>query len=386
MSKAKWILISGGAGFIGRHVTRKLQNEGYLVRWLDCFDPQVHGHWQGDLPPYWQEADDIVVGDVRHLDVWHKALSGIEVVIHLAAQTGTGQSMYQISRYTDVNIQGTSMLWEAIASHVRSVKKVVIASSRAIYGEGQYLCDSGCGQVVPLSRSEPQLSKAMWEPVCPQCHGPIEAEETMEATRPSPASLYACSKLAQEQISLTMGRALRIPVFVLRFQNVYGPGQSLCNPYTGILSVFSNLMRQDLPVNIFEDGNQSRDFVYVHDIAQTCLWAIHSQSLQQVVNVGSGKRITVLNLAKLLKREWGSRSSLAITGHFRVGDIRHNWASTELFQKTYPKWDFLGIDEGVRSFVDWAKRQNVFKDQTSIEIEELRKRKLGSYSVTSAGQ
>jgi len=282
------ILITGGAGFIGRHLTSRLQSAGHRVRWLDNLDPQVHGSEAAGDPDYTSAADEMVRGDVRVREDWQTALEDVDAVIHLAAQTGTAQSMYRVADYTDVNVGGTGLLWDILANDKTRVKKLVVASSRAVYGEGAYRCAARCGLVVPEPRSKSQLESAHWEPRCPICGEEARPVATSEASAPQPASLYASTKLAQETISLTMGRALGISTAVLRLQNVYGPGQSLRNPYTGIISIFSNQMRQNLPVNVYEDGRESRDFVYVGDVADITMHALRVDNSPLLVNVGSG--------------------------------------------------------------------------------------------------
>ncbi len=369
------VLITGGAGFIGRHLTTKLQHVGHWVRWLDNLDPQVHGDALANLASYNQPADELIVGDVRNREDWFRSIDGIDAVVHLAAQTGTGQSMYQVSYYTEVNVGGTAHLWDCLANSRTNVKKVLIASSRSIYGEGSYRCPQ-CGIVVPEPRTHDELQLHNWDLNCPTCHKIIEAIATSETSSPNPASLYACSKLAQEQMSLTMGKALGISTTALRFQNVFGPGQSLRNPYTGIISIFSNQMRQNLPINIYEDGNESRDFVYVDDVANICVNVLSSESPTEVINVGSGQPTKVIDLANLLKHLWNSQSEIKITGDFRVGDIRHNWADLSRLRGKYLNWQPTPLDVGLKHFVDWAAEQPVYPDLSNKASIELKNRNL----------
>lgn len=370
------ILITGGAGFIGRHLTCALQKRGHWVRWLDSLDAQIHGPEAATDPDYCRQADEMILGDVRRRRDWQRALRGVDVIIHLAAQTGTGQSMYRIAYYNDVNVGGTALLWDILANERNSVKRVLIASSRAVYGEGAYRCQGVCGTVVPEPRSKTQLDKKNWEVCCPLCGGLVQPIATSEASIPRPASMYSCTKLAQEQMSLTMGKALCIPTIACRFQNVFGPGQSLRNPYTGIISIFSNQLRQNLPINVYEDGNESRDFVFVEDVAEICAQAMEWDCESAVVNGGSGHQTRMIDLANDLHRLWNSTSKISITGDFRVGDIRHNWADMTQLLRLYPNWHPMNLKQGLKKYVYWAQGQAVYMDQTRRAKEELKKRNL----------
>lgn len=379
------ILVTGGAGFIGRRVTAQLQSDGQWVRWLDNLDPQIHGAGAADDPEYCRAADEMVLGDVRAREDWGQALDGIDAVIHLAAQTGTAQSMYRVAQYTDVNVGGTALLWDILTNERTSVKRVVVASSRAVYGEGAYRCLGVCGLVTPQPRSKSDLQRGEWDLRCPVCGGEAVPAPTPEDITAHPASLYAATKLAQESVSLVMGRALGVSTVVLRLQNVYGPGQSLQNPYTGIISIFSNQMRQNLPVNIYEDGGESRDFVYVDDAARVCVRALAFAATPTVVNVGSGSPTSLNDLARSLRAAWGSDSSMTVSGDFRVGDIRHNWADTSRLMKFMPDWNPISLESGLKKFVDWAKTETEFADRSHIAADELAARDLG-YMRASARQ
>jgi dTDP-L-rhamnose 4-epimerase len=375
MKKQK-ILITGGAGFIGRHLTAHLQKAGHCVRWLDNLDPQVHGPTAIQDPAYCRQADEMLLGDVRVREDWQRALQGMDAVFHLAAQTGTGQSMYQVARYTDVNVGGTALLWDVLANEATEVKKVVVASSRSIYGEGSYACLAHGGSVVPEPRSKAELQQGRWEVTCPSCGRALQPMATPETCSALPASLYACTKLAQEQMSLTMGKSLNILTMALRFQNVYGPGQSMQNPYTGIISIFSNQFRQNLPINIFEDGLESRDFIFVDDVARACAWILELDRPTAIFNVGSGQATKIIDLARILKGCWNSTSRIAISGNYRVGDIRHNWADTSRLQKAWPTWKTTSLNKGLAKYVRWAQTQAIFPDHSDRAMNELKKRNL----------
>ncbi len=378
MKQNKNILISGGAGFIGSALAIYLKSLGCRVTILDNLSPQIHGNRPQNSVLYQSIKGKVnfILGDVTIKKDWGKAIAGQDVIIHLAAETGTGQSMYQISKYVKINVGGTAALWDVLANNKNTVKKVIVASSRAIYGEGLYRCQNSCGLVTAAPRPKAQLQAGQFKPFCPKCEGQILAVATTETATPNPASLYACTKLAQEQMSLTLGKAQGIPVAVLRFQNVYGPGQSLQNPYTGIISIFSNQLRQNLPINIYEDGLESRDFVFVDDIVKICTKAINLKYDSIVLNVGSGKPTTVLKLANTLKQLWKSQSSITVTGAFRVGDIRHNWADLTQLSCLWPQWKGTTLSIGLKRFVNWAKTQPVFVDKTRSAQQELKSRNL----------
>lgn len=370
------VLISGGAGFIGSHLAEFLTSSGHAVTVLDNLHPQIHGQNPEESVLYRKIIDKVrfVRGDVTQKSDWLKVIDGQDIVFHLAAQTGTGQSMYEVSQYTNVNVGGTAALWDILANNRNSVKKVVLSSSRAIYGEGAYRCANNCGIITAAQRTKIQLEQKQWDPVCPVCLSAAKAVATPETLWPDPASLYACSKLAQEQMCISMGKALGISVNIFRFQNVYGPGQSLRNPYTGIISIFSNLMRQNLPIDIFEDGKESRDFVFVEDIVKILQKSMSMTQDNILTNIGTGKPVSVLEMANILKDLWQSRSEITVSGHFRVGDIRHNWADLSRFRKFWPDFAMMELKEGLAKFVAWAKLQPAYEDKTRSAQKELQSR------------
>lgn len=351
------VLVTGGAGFVGTHLARRLLREGCAVAILDNFNSQIHGSNQ-ELPPDLASEVELFRGNVQDDALVSRALRGQDVVVHLAAETGTGQSMYEVRRYEDTNIGGTASLSDTLVNDRKcSASKIVLASSRAVYGEGQYRCAQD-GIVFPGARPASQLRKGVFEPLCPVCETPCQPEATPEEAPLRPLSFYGLTKRVQEDMLLMLHETTDIPVCALRFQNVYGPGQSLSNPYTGILAIFSNLARSRTPIQIFEDGQESRDFVYVEDTVEA-IWRFISgpAELSGVYNVGTGVRTTVMQVAEQISTFFGGKSQIKVTGAFRQGDIRHNFADLTKLKRAIgfaPRYSF---NEGVRKFLAWATEQ-----------------------------
>ena len=348
------ILITGGGGFIGSRLARLLLQQGHSITIVDNFSPQIHGTNQ-ELPSDLKEHVRLVVGDVRDEQVWRGVLPSQDCVVHLAAETGTGQSMYELSRYEQVNIAGTTHLYQLLTAGLApDVQKIVVASSRAIYGEGAYECPEH-GEIYPASRSTADKRLGLFDPVCPACGGPCVSIPTPERAPFQPSSFYGLTKQVQDQQVRMFSEVLGIPSVALRYQNVYGPGQSLKNPYTGILAIFSNLARAKRDINVFEDGEESRDFVYIDDIIQataTCVELPITGAL--ALNVGSGERTSVFQVANLVNDFFGGLSKVNITGAFREGDIRHGMADLTQVSRTIgysPQWKFR---DGIRKFLEWA--------------------------------
>lgn len=350
------VLITGGAGFIGSNLSRSLVRNGHRVTILDNISPQIHQ--QGTASFLVQQLPDeatLVVGDVRNREDWMQVLPGIDVIVHLAAETGTGQSMYQIEHYSDVNIGGTALMLDLLTNTEHTVKKVVVASSRAIYGEGTY-SDADGTIVYPSQRRESDMLNGRFEPLSASGQ-PLKMELTAETARIHPTSVYGITKQVQEQLVLTVCGSLGIAAVAFRYQNVYGPGQSLTNPYTGILSIFSGLLLNGQTVNIFEDGRESRDFVFIEDVVSATVLGIeYNGPINEAFNIGTGIPTTVLQVAETLKQLYGVEADIRITGNFRIGDIRHNAADIAKARRMLgyaPKTDF---PTGVAAFARWVQQ------------------------------
>jgi dTDP-L-rhamnose 4-epimerase len=367
------ILVTGGAGFIGSALSLQLISRGHHVRVLDNLSPQIHGANPESSPLFRSIHDKVefVHGSVTSRADLMKALLGMDTVVHLAAETGTGQSMYAIQHYSNVNIGGTALLLDLIANEPFPIRKIVVASSRAVYGEGKYVCAQH-GNVFPLSRSAEDMENGDFEVHCFACGLPARRIPTDEETPVRPGSMYGITKLTQEQMVLTIGKALGISALALRYQNVYGPGQSLSNPYTGILSIFSSRIRNGGGINIFEDGKESRDFVFIDDVVTATVKGIeHEAPLVDVFNVGSGVATDVVTIANTLVRMLGQTVPVKVSGQFRLGDIRHNVADLTKVQAVLGFKPSISIEEGLRLFVAWVTDEVVLADRYEESLREL---------------
>jgi dTDP-L-rhamnose 4-epimerase len=369
------ILITGGAGFIGSNLATSLVARGHTVTVLDNLSPQIHGEKSRFLAEIGDQFQ-FLRGDVRNRADWVAALEGQDVVVHLAAETGTGQSMYEIERYIDVNVRGTALLLDLLANQTHNVRKLVVASSRSVYGEGRYHCFTH-GTVYPGARLSADMERGDFHAKCPYCQTNVELRATTEDSLINPTSIYGITKHSQEQMILTVGASLSIPAVALRYQNVYGPGQSLANPYTGILSIFSTRIKNGNEIIIFEDGEEGRDFVFIDDVVDATVASIElSDSRQHVVNVGSGVRTSVLDVAHALLSAYGEKTRLRISGNFRLGDIRDNYADITKARQLLafnPKIDF---STGIHRFARWVENQSINVDTYESSISEMRSKGL----------
>ncbi|WP_420223956.1 NAD-dependent epimerase/dehydratase family protein [Pigmentiphaga litoralis] len=373
------VLITGGAGFIGSNLSLHLHSLGHEITVLDSLSPQIHGtNPTADSPLYSAIKDKVrfIKGSVTDVSAWRDALLGQDAIVHLAAETGTGQSMYEIKRYVEVNVGGTACLLDLLTNEPHSVSRVVVASSRSIYGEGKYLTPHG-EVVYPIARTDAAMAGGQFDHIDAATGELLTLVGTDEDSKLHPASIYGITKLNQEQMVLTVCASLGIAGTALRYQNVYGPGQSLSNPYTGILSIFSTRIKNRNPISIFEDGLESRDFVFISDVVQaTTLALLREGNESKVFGIGSGKPTTVLEVANALVHAYGIDVPVNTTGAYRLGDIRHNFADltrakTELSFE--PKVSFA---EGIAAFTHWVNSQSVQEDRYEESIREMKNKGL----------
>lgn len=370
------VLVTGGMGFIGRAVVRQLlKRDVAQVAIVDDLIPKIHGP---DARPY-DFGDDRVLflkGDVRDRKCIEGPLLAGDAVIHLAAETGTGQSMYEIELYNSVNISATALMFDILTNRKHNVKKFVVASSRAVYGEGKYFCDVH-GIVYPQRRATADMANGDFEVKCPHCLQPARPLPTTEDSMLHPTSFYGITKQFQEMMVMTLCPNIAVAPVAFRYQNVYGPGQSLSNPYTGILSIFSNRIRAGKDIEIFEDGSESRDFVFIDDVADITVRALFSEDVGgKVFNVGCGDPVSVNDLAGKLKELIGGDVNIKVSGKFRIGDIRHNVADIKMAQSVLGFQPQVGIDEGLTRFVEWAKTQDISPDLYKESLQEMQDKGL----------
>jgi dTDP-L-rhamnose 4-epimerase len=371
---AKRILVTGGAGFVGSHTVDGLLRQGHEVRVFDNLTKQVHAD---GLPGYLSKDIEFQLGDMRDMEAVRKAIEGVDVVYHLAAAVGVGQSMYEIARYMEINTQGTANLLQALLDRKSKVEKLIVASSMSIYGEGQYKCQEH-GTMAPPPRPTHQLREKQWEVQCIKCGQELTPVPTKEDKPLQCTSIYALSKKDQEEMVLLFGRTYDVPVVALRYFNIFGTRQALSNPYTGVAAIFgSRLLNRNAPM-IFEDGGQMRDFVSVHDIVQANLLAMQrSKADGMAINVGSGQPITVREVAGIMADELGSNAGLEITGKYRAGDIRHCYADISLAHKVLGYSPCYGFRDGVAELVEWLR------SQTAVDRVHEASQQLTSFGLTA---
>ena len=371
---AKRILVTGGAGFVGSHTVDGLVRAGHKVRVFDNLDPQVHPN---GLPGYLRPEVEMMRGDMRDERAVRRALRGIEVIYHLAAAVGVGQSMYEIARYMEANSQGTANLLQALLDGKLQFEKLIVASSMSIYGEGQYRCPEH-GQTAPPPREAAQLRARLWEPRCPVCGAGMSPVATPEKKPLQCTSIYALSKKDQEEMTLLFGRTYNVPVVALRYFNIYGTRQSLSNPYTGVAAIFaSRLLNGNSPV-IFEDGRQQRDLVSVHDVVQANLLAMErSEADGTALNIGSGEATTIAGVAGALAETMGTQVSAEITGRYRAGDVRHCFADISAARRLLGYQPKFSFSQGVRELVAWLC------EQTAVDKVQEAAQELDQYGLTA---
>lgn len=372
------VLVTGGAGFIGSHVVDRLVERGDEVVVLDNLDSQVHG--EAGFPAHIEAhvlngAVEWVHGDVRDADAVSRALEGVEAVVHLAAAVGVGQSMYAPRYYTAVNVDGQGVLMEAMARWPGRYRRFVVASSMSIYGEGTYLCEEH-GPVSPPPRPESRLAAGAWEVPCPECGRDLEPSLTGEDKPLQYTSVYAITKKTQEELALCFGAAYRIPTLALRFFNVYGPRQALSNPYTGVAAIFMGRLKNGAAPLVFEDGRQSRDFVYVSDVAESVVRALDAEGdVSGAFNVCTGRPVTIRQMAEALAARMGVEIAPEIVGRYRTGDIRHCIGDPSRAAEVLGFTATVALEDGLDELIAWSAEQEA-ADRVEASMAELERQGL----------
>lgn len=381
------VLITGGAGFIGSNLANKLVAENATVTVFDNLSPQIHGE-DPNKSALFQSLDAsvrFIEGSVTDRIAFERAMEGQDAIVHLAAETGTGQSMYEVGRYVDVNVGGSGLMLDILVKSKRkTIRKVVVASSRAIYGEGKYRSPA-LGILYPEAREEKDLQAGIFDYLCPASGEPLECLPTDEESKIHPSSVYGITKYDQEQMVMTVCRSIGVGASALRYQNVYGPGQSLSNPYTGILSIFSTRIKNGNEISIFEDGLESRDFVFIDDVVAATQAALtRPQANDRVFGIGSGQRTSVIEVANRLRALYRSNVPITVTGAFRLGDIRHNYADLTRPRELLAFEPKVSFAEGIDRFAAWVDAQEVQPDHYEQSIVEMKSRGLYQASHVAA--
>ena len=374
------VLVTGGCGFIGSHTVDLLVEKGYDVTIIDNLEPQVHGP-KAKLPDYVNKKATVILDDFRNKELLKKTISEVDAIIHLAAMVGVGQSMYQIERYVDTNTAGSAMLLDTVANNKHNLKKLVVASSMSIYGEGKYYCEECKKDIYPPLRSEEQLKKKQWEPFCPSCNSPLIPKPTDEEKPLMPTSIYAMSKHHQEEMFLLIGKTYSLPSVALRYFNAFGSRQALSNPYTGCAAIFTSRILNNKPPHIFEDGKQTRDFIHVKDVALANVTAMESGNANyEAINIGTGKPITIGGLAETLAELYGKKEiKPEISEEYRKGDIRHCYADTRKAKKLMNFSPKISITDGLEELREWSETQKgKTKELFNQAYKEMKDRNLVS--------
>ena len=362
------ILVTGGAGFIGSHLVDALVRDGHRVRILDSLADEVHG---GVVPEHLNPEAEFIRGTVCDPETVASAMDGVDAVYHLAAELGLGRSMYQVRRFVTGNDLGTAVLLEELIKRKTQIRKLIVASSMSLYGEGPYRCASCHTTSFPELRVDAQLSQKKWEFECVVCGSTLDALPTPEDKPLNPTSVYAVGKQVQEQYSLIIGRAYNVPTVAFRYFNVYGPRQALSNPYTGACAIFSSRLLNDEAPLIYEDGEQTRDFVSVHDIVQANLLALDSSAADyHVLNVGTGRATTIRFIAEVIAKGLGKDIKPQLSEQFREGDIRHCIADISKARTLLGYEPKVALEDGLVELLDWVGNQKA-DDRLQTAAAEL---------------
>jgi len=363
----KKILVTGGCGFIGSHLVDKLVELGFEVKVYDFLEPQVHCNGR---PSYLNKHAQYLFKDIRDQNSLSKALKDREIVFHLASQVGVGQSMYEVSKYVSHNEYGTAVLLDRIVNTKNKVKKILVASSMSIYGEGAYRC-SKCGVVYPGLRSVDKIKKKDWQVYCDSCRKKLIPIPTPEIKPLNPVSVYSINKRSQEELCLSIGRAYKIPTVALRYFNAFGPRQSLSNPYTGVGAIFLSRVKNDNPPCIYEDGFQARDFIYISDLVEANILAMKKpQADYKIFNVGRGEPITILKIAQTIIKLLNKKIKPKVLNKFRNGDIRCCYADITKIKKYLGFSPKVSFEQGMKKLINWSY------DQKSLDLYEKAKNEL----------
>lgn len=372
----KNILITGGAGFIGSRLALRLLKEGYFVTVLDNLSPQIHGeNPKIDSPLYRSILGKVnfIKGDITNRNYVETALENADAVIHFAAETGTGHSMYEIEKYNRVNVSGTALLLDVLVNKTHNVKKFVLASSRAVYGEGKYR-NADNETVYPENRTLTLMQQGFYE-MTDDKGRPLTPVATDESSKLHPTSYYGLTKLQQEEMVKLVCSSVALPIVILRYQNVYGVGQSLLNPYTGILSIFSTQILSGKETNVFEDGLPSRDFINIEDTVEATFRSLKNDlANNEIINVGTGKPTSVLSVAKMLAKMYGKQEKINVSGDFRIGDIRHNFADLSKMKRILNFEPTVSFEQGISDFTDWVLKQPVHENNFQNSLIEMKQK------------
>lgn len=373
MINYKKILVTGGAGFIGSHLVDGLISRGYDVRVMDNLYRQIHP--TGKIPEYFNKKAEFMKADVTKRNDWIRALKGIDAVFHLAAAVGVGQSMYEIEHYVKVNSMGTAIFLDILANEKHNVKKIVVAASMSSYGEGSYRCVS-CGVVRPPLRDEKKLLKRDFAVYCPFCKKEVKPVPTPEEAKQNSNSIYAIGKKDQEEMVINVGTSYRIPAVALRYFNVYGPRQSLSNPYNGVVAIFMSRIKNGKPPIINEDGLQTRDFIHVKDVTGANIAALEGdQANYKIFNVGSSKPITIKKIAEMLNNILNKQIAPEITYKIRKLDVRHCFADITKIKNDLKWIPSIKLENGLKEVVLWGQGEKAI-DKLEFALNQLEKRGL----------